>query len=209
MQSCVSSLSQYQSAKTLGNGNSSNTIILENAFDKNSGPGEEIMLSYVYSRGIYEELDFGIGSGLSTGLTWGIGTYLKKALVPDKLSFNFPLVYKATGWDGISENFVEGMTGNSVSINFDRIEFSPTLLYTYNSKSKIKNTINFQLIFEKFTEDGYDNEDIQSSYYISHNWELNTNKFYFYPEIGIQNYGIGTDEFIMKFGLGISYKRID
>ena len=39
MQSCASSLSQYQTAKTLGKGNMSRTLTIENAFAAESGPG--------------------------------------------------------------------------------------------------------------------------------------------------------------------------
>ncbi|MDC3187304.1 hypothetical protein OBA38_00380 [bacterium] len=212
MQSCVSSLSQYQTAKTLGQGNMSRTLIIENAFTAESGPGNEsseTAITYIYSRGINKKTDLGIGFGFAAGVM-GFGTNFKRAIREDRLSFNFPIVYKDILIDDYIETIVEKSGGPTTNFNFDRIEFSPTLLFTYNPKQKIKNTLNFQLIFEKY----FDSEiseapPTQSSFYLSHNWEFNKNKFYFYPEIGLQNYGIGTGDFIIKFGLGFSYKRID
>ena len=211
MQSCVSSLSQYQTAKTLGQGNMSRTLTIENAFAAESGPGSEASetaIAYLYSRGINDKTDLGFGIGYALGVV-GFGTNFKRAIKEDRLSFNLPIVYKDILWDDILEDISEDISGNSSNFVFDRIEFSPTLLFTYNPKKRIKNTLNFQLIFEKYFESDVPAPPNQSSFYISHNWEFNKNKFYFYPEIGLQNYGIGTDDFLIKFGLGFSYKRIN
>tara|TARA_S200000501_G_C20600330_1_gene645625 strand:+ start:169 stop:765 length:597 start_codon:yes stop_codon:yes gene_type:complete len=185
MQSCVSSLSQYQGAKTLGQGNISNTLVGQNTFNES---GNETMLAYVYSRGINNKTDLGFGFGIARR-GYGFGTNIKRAIIEDRLSLNLPLVYKQTIYDD------------------SRIEVSPSLLFTYNPQKKIKNTLNFQLIFEKYLYP--DIPGTESSFYLSHNWEFNKNKFYFYPEIGLQNYGIGTDNVLIKFGLGFSYKRIN
>ena len=185
MQSCVSSLSQYQGAKTLGQGNISNTLVGQNTFNESDN---ETILAYVYSRGISNKTDLGFGLGIARR-GYGFGTNIKRAIIEDRLSLNLPLVYKQTIYDD------------------SRIEVSPSLLFTYNPQKKIKNTLNFQLIFEKYLYP--DISGTESSFYLSHNWEFNKNKFYFYPEIGLQNYGIGTDNVLIKFGLGFSYKRIN
>ena len=187
MQSCVSSLSQYQTAKTLGQGNNSSTLILQNTSEAQTAPNNETIIAYVYSRGISDKTDLSLGFGAARrGI--GVGTSFKRAIIEDRLSFNLPLVYKETIYE------------------FARFEVSPSLLFTYNPEKRIKNTLNFQLIFEKYL----DADLTESSFYLSHNWEFNKNKFYFYPEIGLQNYGIGTtNNILIKFGLGFSYKRIN
>ena len=186
MQSCVSSLSQYQTAKTLGHGNSSSTLVFQNTSEAQPAPNNETMIAYVYSRGINDKTDLALGFGAARrGI--GVGTSFKRAIIEDRLSFNLPLVYKETIYD------------------LARFEVSPSLLFTYNPEKRIKNTLNFQLIFEKYL----DADLTESSFYLSHNWEFNKNKFYFYPEIGLQNYGIGTtNNILIKFGLGFSYKSI-
>ena len=45
MQSCVSSLSQYQTANTLGQGNTSNTLVFQNTSEAQSAPDNETIIA--------------------------------------------------------------------------------------------------------------------------------------------------------------------
>lgn len=120
LQSCAPSLTQYQTASTLGENQNSHTLAVE-------GGGEEAILSYRFLRGINEDTDFGLGFGISHYGHVGVGLNVKKTLIKDKLALNIPIVLKGIGGT--------------------RFDFTPTLLYTINpGNQKVKNTLSLQSI---------------------------------------------------------------
>ena len=186
-QSCAPSLSQYQTAATLGEGNKSSTLILEHTFDAASGPRQgsvDLGLGYMHTNGVTNNLDCGYGFGLNDHLHIAGGFHLKRSILKDKVSINFPVLSKY-----IDESL--------------RADITPTLLYTYQSNNKFASTINLQYIIQLFAFDVFDN-----AIYLSHNWEIKSKSLYIYPEIGMQ-IGSGGDDFLMKYGLGFSLKNIN
>ena len=120
LQSCAPSLTQYQTASTLGENKNSYTLAVE-------GGSEEAILSYRFLRGINEDTDFGLGFGISHYGHLGVGVNVKTSLIKDKLALNIPIVAKG--------------------ISYTRFDFTPTLLYTFNPKNKkVKNTLSLQSI---------------------------------------------------------------
>ncbi len=159
LQSCAPSLTQYQTASTLGENKTSYTLAVEADIIH-----EEAILSYRFIRGINEDTDFGIGFGISNYSHIGVGINVKKSLIKDKLALNIPIVAKGIG--------------NT------RFDFTPTLLYTFNpGNQKVKNTLSLQSI--SYYSDG---EFETGAIYLSHNWELNLKKIFIYPEIGLEFY---------------------
>tara|TARA_Y100001968_G_scaffold302724_1_gene316281 strand:- start:150 stop:395 length:246 start_codon:yes stop_codon:yes gene_type:complete len=61
LQSCAPSLTQYQTASTLGENQNSHTLAVE-------GGAEEAILSYRFLRGINEDTDFGLGFEVIMGI---------------------------------------------------------------------------------------------------------------------------------------------
>ena len=120
LQSCAPSLTQYQTASTLGENQKSYTLAVE-------GGSEEAILSYRFLRGINKDTDFGLGFGINHYRHVGVGLNVKKSLIKDKLALNIPIVVK-----GIGDT---------------RFDFTPTILYTINpGNQKVKNTLSLQSI---------------------------------------------------------------
>ena len=200
-QSCAPSLSQYQTAATLGEGNKSNTFILEHTFDAESGPGRDgsmdVSVGYIHTNGLTNNLDFGYGFGLNNFLNIAGGFHVKRSILKDKASINFPVLFK---YIDESFNFLDLVEYNDD--NKIRVDVTPTVLYTYNSNNKsVKSTFNLQYLIQISDFDIFNN-----SIYVSHNWEIKAKKLYIYPEIGIQT--TDDSEFLMKAGIGFSFKNI-
>lgn len=197
IQSCAPGISQYQTAKTLGLGNSAHTLSLELDNDDASfgtAPGDplDVNLSYRYQRGITEKRDFGVGIGLTLQGFIGIGINSKHQLIQDKLSLNIPLVLKGVGGT--------------------RIETTPTLLYTYNPDKNIKNTICIQYIaFYDNLEEENNNFMFTApnrAIYLAHNWMIKSNYINFFPEVGVVIQNDGYSPFYnLKIGIGATLNR--
>ena len=158
LQSCAPSLTQYQTASTLGENKNSHTLAIEGDF-----ASEEAILSYRFLHGTNEKTDLGLGLGISNYRHIGVGINLKKSLIKDKLALNIPIVLKGIG--------------------YTRFDFTPTLLYTFNPENKkVKNTLSLQSISY------YDGEFETGAVYLSHNWQINLKHLLIYPEIGIEYY---------------------
>ena len=197
LQSCAPSLSQYQTAATLGEGNKSNTIILEHTFEEPGNP-IDISIGYMHTNGVINDLDFGFGFGLNNHLNIAGGFHVKRSIVKDKIAINFPILFKR-----IDESF---NLFDVIEYNDDdmiRVDFTPTMLYTYNSNNKsVKNTFNLQYVIQISSFNVFNN-----AIYLSHNWEIRIKYIYIYPEIGIQ---MTNDQYpIMKAGIGFSLKNIN
>lgn len=196
-QSCAPNLSQYQTATTLGEGNKSNTFILEHTFDT---PGDPIDVSvgYMHTNGVSNDLDFGFGFGLNNYLNIAGGLHVKRSIVKDKIAINFPILFKYIDESFNFLNLIEYNDNNKI-----RIDITPTMLYTYNSNNKsIKSTFNLQYVIQISDFDIFNN-----AIYLSHNWEIKAKKLYIYPEIGIQM--THNQDPIMKAGIGFSLKNIN
>ena len=196
LQSCAPSLSQYQTAATLGEGNNSNSIILEHTFENLSNP-IDLSVGYMHTNGVSNDLDLGFGFGLNNHLNIAGGFHVKRSIVKDKFSINFPVLFKR-----IDETFnLLGVIEYNDEDNI-RVDITPTMLYTYNSNNKsVKNTFNLQYVIQISAFDVFNN-----AIYLSHNWEIKTKKLYIYPEIGIQM--TNDQDPIMKAGIGFSLKNI-
>ena len=196
LQSCAPSLSQYQTAATLGEGNKSNTIILEHT-GENLVNLIDLSVGYMHTNGVSNDLDFGFGFGLNNHLNIAGGFHVKRSIVKDKIAINFPVLFKR-----IDESF---NLLDVIEYNDDdmiRVDITPTMLYTYNSNNKsVKSTFNLQYLIQISDFDIFNN-----SIYVSHNWEIKAKKLYIYPEIGIQT--TDDSEFLMKAGIGFSFKNI-
>ena len=196
LQSCAPSLSQYQTAATLGEGNKSNTIILEHTGENLVNP-IDLSVGYMHTNGVSNDLDFGFGFGLNNHLNIAGGFHVKRSIVKDKIAINFPVLFKR-----IDESF---NLLDVIEYNDDdmiRVDITPTMLYTYNSNNKsVKSTFNLQYLIQISDFDIFNN-----SIYVSHNWEIKAKKLYIYPEIGIQT--TDDSEFLMKAGIGFSFKNI-
>lgn len=169
LQSCSPSLTQYQTASTLGENKSSHILATEIATNP-----EEAIFSYRYQKGVSEVTDIGLGFGVSHHSHVGVGLNLKTALIKDKVAINFPVVVK-----GIGET---------------RYDFTPTILYTYNpNNKKVKNT--FSLQFISYYSDVLETGDL----YLSHNWQISFKKIYICPEIGLDYQGSFAPKFGIAF----------
>ena len=159
LQSCSPSLTQYQTASTLGENKRIHSLATEIATNP-----EEGIISYRYQKGVAENTDIGLGFGISHHSHVGVGLNLKTAIIKDKIALNFPIVVKGIGGA--------------------RYDFTPTILYTYNANNeKVKNTISLQFIY--YYSDDLETGDL----YLSHNWQISFKKIYICPEIGLDYQG--------------------
>ena len=169
LQSCSPSLTQYQTASTLGENKRSHSLATEIATNP-----EEGIISYRYQKGVTENTDIGLGFGISHLSHVGVGLNLKTALITDKIALNFPVVVKGIGGT--------------------RYDFTPTILYTYNANNdKVKNTISLQFI--SYYSDELDIGDL----YLSHNWQIRVKKIFICPEIGLDYQGSFAPKFGIAF----------
>tara|TARA_B100001287_G_scaffold254930_1_gene238696 strand:+ start:740 stop:1300 length:561 start_codon:yes stop_codon:yes gene_type:complete len=159
LQSCSPSLTQYQTASTLGENKRSHSLATEIATNP-----EEGIISYRYQKGVAENTDIGLGFGISHHGHVGVGLNLKTALIKDKMALNLPIVVKGIGGT--------------------RYDFTPTILYTYNANNeKVKNTISLQFISY------YSDEIKTGYLYLSHNWQIRVKKIFICPEFGLEYKG--------------------
>ena len=90
LQSCSPSLTQYQTASTLGENKSSHILATEIAQTLN-------IYFLLSSERCFEITDIGLGFGVSHHAHVGVGLNLKQALIKDKVFINFPVVVKGIG----------------------------------------------------------------------------------------------------------------